>query len=295
MHMNSQRRISPEQKNAFHSNGYVEFPGFFSADLVSILRSISDEMSCEASYILEASRAAGQELSEYANCRRHKLIVVPEASDPSKLCKYEFMIGSNPRFKEFVADYLQPTVSALVGEPTLPFKDKTNEKPPGGGAFRPHQDFTAYQFFKPRFHVNALLSIDTATVANGCVQFATNFAEIVNARPEFVMKSMNGRALLHHNDGGSYHGDIDAQIVEHFSWEPLETSPADLVLFDSFVPHFSHVNRTTSPRRAVFVTFNLASEGSWYDHYYTEKRVNYDDPKFHVSTPTKHRASKNAA
>jgi len=293
--MNSQPRISPEQIRTFHSNGYLKLPGFFSAELVSRLRSISDAMSCEASCILQESWAAGQELSARANCRKRELIVVPEASDPSRVCKYEFMIGSNARFKEFVADHLEPTVSALVGEPTLPFKDKTNEKPAGGGAFRPHQDFTAYQFFKPRFHANALLSIDTATLANGCIQFATNFAEVVNARPDFAIKSIDGRALLNHNDGGLYHGDISAEIVDHLSWQPLEANPADLVLFDSFVPHFSHVNRTAWPRRAVFVTFNLASEGAWYDYYYADKRVNYDDPKFHVSTPTKHGASKNAA
>jgi len=92
--------------------------------------------------------------------------------------------------------------------------------------------------------------------------------------------------LLHSTNGGPNHGDIRPDIAAELDWHPIASTPADLVIFDSFVPHRSDINRSAKPRRAIFVTFNFASQGSPYDEYYADKRLNYDDPKFHVSTPT---------
>jgi hypothetical protein len=281
--------IPREQIDSFCKYGYVLLPGLFPADVVWGLREMSDKMSAQAVSIVESSRAAGVSLSDRAKTRPMELIVVPEESCPAQVCRYEFMIGSDFRFKEFVRDCLQRTVSELVGERVLPFKDKTNEKLPSGGAFGPHQDFAAYRAFKPRYHATALLTIDPANIDNGCVQFATNFDELTTTKPTFVLDTIEGKALLNYNHGAPHHGDIRADITAELNWQPLETSPVDLVVFDSFVPHFSNDNTSSKPRRAIFVTFNRASEGSLYDEYYAEKRSHYDDPKFHISTPTSHR------
>jgi 2-aminoethylphosphonate dioxygenase len=251
-------------------------------------------MSSQAFSILESSRATGVSLLHRAKTDSMELIVVSEESSPTRVCRYEFMIGSDSKFKEFVRNCLECAVSELVGESVLPFKDKTNEKLPGGGAFRPHQDFAAYRAFRPRYHATALLTINPANIGNGCVQFATNFDEIISANPTFVLDTIEGKELLHYNHGGPHHGDIRADITAEFSWQPLQTSPVDLVVFDSFAPHYSDANTSAKPRRAIFVTFNRASEGSLYDEYYSDKRLNYDDPKFHVSTPTSHRGTAGA-
>lgn len=279
-------QITEAQNDLFRHHGYLHLEGSFPRQRVEDLRNLSDEMSSQASAILQAAQATGESLSQRAKTHSLELIVVPEATNPAQVCRYEFMIGGNPRFREFMANYVQPAVSAAVGQAVLPFKDKTNEKLPGGGAFGPHQDFAAYQFFKPRYQVTAQLSIDPATVENGCVQFSSNLEAIVTARPDFVADQVAGKVLLHSNNGGAHHGDIRADIAAELDWQPLESAPADLVIFDSFVPHWSDINRSSRPRRAIFVTFNLASEGTSYDEYYADKRANYDDPKFHVSTPT---------
>jgi hypothetical protein len=283
-------RIPKEQIDSFRKRGYVYFPHFFPAELVSGLREMSDKMSSQAFSILESSRAAGVSLSDRAKTGSVELIVVPEESSPTQVCRYEFMIGSDSKFKEFVRDCLGSAVSELVGESVSPFKDKTNEKLPGGGAFGPHQDFAAYRAFKPRYHATALLTIDPATIPNGCVQFATNFHELIAAKPTFVLDTIEGKALLHYNHGGPHHGDIRADITAELRWQSLQTRPVDLVVFDSFAPHYSSANTSTKSRRAIFVTFNRASDGSLYDEYYVDKRLNYDDPKFHISTPTSHRS-----
>jgi 2-aminoethylphosphonate dioxygenase len=272
----------------FGRQGYVHLPDSLLPEQVQELRKLSDEMSAQALGILQVAHASGESLSHRAMTHPEELIVVPEGTNPGQVCRYECMIGSNSRFREFVERHVLPTVSAAVGPAVLPFKDKTNEKLPGGGAFRPHQDFAAYQFFKPRYQVTAQLGIDPATLENGCVQFATNFEALAAARPDAVAERVEGKILLHSNKGGANHGDVRADIASGLHWQPLESSAADLVIFDSFVPHWSDINRSSRPRRAIFVTFNLASEGSLYDGYYADKRAHYDDPKFHVSTPTSH-------
>jgi ectoine hydroxylase-related dioxygenase (phytanoyl-CoA dioxygenase family) len=282
-------RIHKEQIDCFRKFGYVYLPNFFPADLVCDLREVSDKMSSQALSILESSLAAGESLSDRAKGDPMELIVVPEESCPTQVCRYEFMIGRDSKFKQFVGSCLESAVSELVGESVSPFKDKTNEKLPGGGAFRPHQDFAAYRAFKTRYHATALLTIHPANLANGCVQFATNFDELIAANTAFIMETIHDKALLHYNRGGSHHGDIRVDIAAKLNWQSLQTSPADLLVFDSFVPHYSDANMSAKPRRAIFVTFNRASEGSMYDEYYADKRLNYDDPKFHVSTPTSHR------
>jgi 2-aminoethylphosphonate dioxygenase len=279
-------RPSTAQTEWFRERGYLRLAGLFRAELIKDLRDLSDEMSARALAILQAAQAANESLSRRAQTHPLEPIVVAEASNPGQVCRYEFMIGSNSTFGDFVAAHVRPTVSALVGRAVLPFKDKTNEKLPGGGAFRPHQDFAAYQFFRPHYHVTAQLSVDPATLENGCVQFATNFDALAAARPEAVASRIEGKTLLHSINGGANHGDVRADIAAELRWQPLESTPADLVIFDSFVPHWSDINRSSRPRRAIFVTFNLACDGSMYDEYYAEKRAHYDDPKFHVSTPT---------
>jgi 2-aminoethylphosphonate dioxygenase len=284
--------VTKVQIDSFRQNGYAHLPHFFSPETVHCLRNISDEMSLESFSILKSSLLTGESLSHRAKTYPLELIVVPEADNPRQVCRYEFMVGSSFTFKSFVASYIEPTIAKLVGRTVVPFKDKTNEKLPGAGAFRPHQDFTAYQFFKPRYYVTALLSIDPATLVNGCVQFAINLAELVAKKPSVVAEIIEGKPLLHYKNGGLNHGDIRPDIEADLHWQPFQSSPFDLVVFDSFVPHYSEVNRSAESRRAVFVTFNLASEGLLYGEYYADKRVNYDDPKFHVSTPTSHAASR---
>jgi ectoine hydroxylase-related dioxygenase (phytanoyl-CoA dioxygenase family) len=243
-------------------------------------------MSASAAAILAECNRHGQSPAERASQHLDELIVVPEASDPSKVCRYEYMIGSSPAFREFTERLVGPVMSLLLNEPVVPFKDKTNEKLPGGGGFGPHQDFVAYQHFGPRYNVTALITINAATRQNGCIQFAENFAELIRNRPSFIKSTVDGRHILKHKEGGENHGDLAEEIAKHVVWSEVETDPSDLVVFDSFIPHCSKPNMSEAQRRAIFVTFNKLREGSWYDRYYAEKRLKYHDPKFHVSTPT---------
>jgi ectoine hydroxylase-related dioxygenase (phytanoyl-CoA dioxygenase family) len=284
----SGRKPSEEHLDFFQRQGYVVLRGFFASRSVQSVQEISENMSASAAAILAECNRHGQSPAERAFQHLDELIVVPEASDPSKVCRYEYMIGSSPAFRDFTERLIGPMIGLLLNEPVVPFKDKTNEKLPGGGGFGPHQDFVAYQHFGPRYNATALITINAATQQNGCLQFAQNFPELIANEPDFVKSIADGRPILNHEEGGENHGDLEEDIAKRVVWSVVETDPSDLVVFDSFIPHRSEPNMSETQRRAIFVTFNRLREGRWYDRYYAEKRSRYHDPKFHVSTPTRH-------
>ena len=277
--------VDPDARRAFEKDGFVTLRNFFRPDEVHTIRSAALSLSTTAQAILERALVEGVSLSELARNEPGSLIVVPEADNSRQVCRFEFLLGADPQFARAVLKRLRPVMQALHGEPFVSFKDKENEKHPGGGAFRPHQDYAAYQSFGPRYNATAMLSIDSQTSSNGCLQFATNWMEV--ARDAMNVRDwVDGRPLFHFHSGGPSNGDIRQDISDRLTWVEVETTPADLVVFDSFVPHKSATNSTANSRRAMFMTFSAAREGNWYEKYYHDKRQNYGDPKFHVSTPT---------
>jgi len=283
--------VPDDQILSFQRRGYSIIRDHFDQAAVRRLRAVSDELAQRALAILEQCERDGISPAIVAATRPKELIVVQEAEDPRMVCRYEYMIGCSPVFSKIIETAVRPAVTSMLGEAASVFKDKTNEKLPGGGAFGPHQDFVAYQHFGPRYNVTALISIHPSTAENGCVQFATNFLELTTRRPDFVSSTIGGRHILHHEIGGRNNGDILPEIAAHLEWDEVEVGPQDLVVFDSFVPHYSKPNLSSLPRRAVFVTFNGEREGQWYERYYKDKRANYHNPKFHISTPTVHRTT----
>jgi ectoine hydroxylase-related dioxygenase (phytanoyl-CoA dioxygenase family) len=145
---------------------------------------------------------------------------------------------------------LSDWTAALMGGPVVLFKEKINFKMPGGPGFKAHQDQQAgWTRYAPLF-VTALVTIDPATIENGCL-------EMVPGR---------------HREG---------LIGEE--WSPLDetglavhavpTAPGDVIFFDSYAPHLSKPNFTNLPRRLLYLTYNLASEGDWRAQYYAEKHA----------------------
>ena len=257
-------RIGREEREIFRRESVVVLRNFFSAEDVAGLNNMSRAMGDEAATQLALAKQAGQSPAELARRNRTQLIVVPEAANDRQVCRFEYLQGAHPAFRAFVAKRIAPVIEGLAGEAFVPFKDKENEKHPGGGAFGAHQDFTAYQAFGPRYNITAMLTIDPATRANGCLEFAQGWKERARVSEGWVASWVEDRPLLRFNDGDPKHGDIVAEIENALDWQIVETNPGDLVLFNSFVPHRSGPNRSDASRRAMFLTFNAAREGNWY-------------------------------
>ena len=148
---------------------------------------------------------------------------------------------------------LMACLEELLGERPVLFKEKLNFKLPGGSGFAPHQDAPAFTSFRQTYHVTLLLSADVMTPENGCL-------EMVDACTE--------ARLLPQADDGTLREDVVAGLA----WRPLPTAAGDVVLFDSYVPHRSGKNRGAEPRRALYVTYNRASEGDRREEYFALKR-----------------------
>ncbi len=140
----------------------------------------------------------------------------------------------------------------LMGGEVVLFKEKINFKMPGGPGFKAHQDQQAgWTRYAPLF-VTVLVTIDPATVENGCL-------EIVPGR---------------HREGliGDEWNPLDESRL---SLQSVPTTPGDAMFFDSFVPHASKPNFTNVPRRLLYLTYNLASAGDHRAQYYADKHATF--------------------
>ena len=280
-----------EQKLFFQKNGYLWIKDFFSQEQVDRLQRWADDIHCSAQNLLTLTQNNGPSLTYLQQTIPGVLIVVPELRDPSQVCRAEDMLSCYPDFYNFITGSVTSYISQLLEEPYVMFKDKINFKWPGGGAFTPHQDFPAYELFAPREHVTAMVSIDPATLENGCLHVAQNWRESFANDPIIDAELLQaGRAVLPYVEGGSNHGSIQPQYCAKIHWLALETSPRDLVLINSFLPHYSEPNKSKNPRRAMFFTHNRLEEGDFRQIYYQTKRNDPDNPVFHFATPTKARS-----
>jgi hypothetical protein len=155
----------------------------------------------------------------------------------------------------FDGDLLLGRAGDLLGEPAVLFKDKINFKLPGGGGFTPHQDQQAGWSTYASLFLTALVAIDEATPANGCLELAAG----------------------HHTRGliGREWAPLSEAELRGVEFHPCPAAPGDAVFFDSFVPHRSAPNLTDEPRRVLYVTYNRLAEGDHRARYYADKRRSY--------------------
>jgi ectoine hydroxylase-related dioxygenase (phytanoyl-CoA dioxygenase family) len=218
-------------------------------------------------------------------------VFVPEVDSPSQLCRMEYLAGSS----SYIAITLVPLLAAackhLLGRSVLLFKDKCNFKNPGGGPYPPHQDIAAYRHFPPTYYLTAALMLDDTTRENGCLEFAQDYLSACDGAC-ILATPLGNFPILPHYLGGPQNGNITEEAVRQLHWTPQEASAGDVILLDAFVPHRSAANGTLHRRQILFFTFNLSTEGDHYEVYYMQKKSDPDNPIFHVSTPSLHRAQR---
>lgn len=156
-------------------------------------------------------------------------------------------------FERLVHGRLKAAVEALLGEPAVVFKDKINYKMAGGAGFEPHQDQQAgWSIYAPLF-ITALVSIDPATLQNGCLEIADS--------PRFS-------GLI-----GEEWKPLTAEQMAGFALVPIPCEPGDVIFFDSYTPHGSKPNRSDSARRLLYLTYNAARHGDHRARYFAAKRA----------------------
>lgn len=170
----------------------------------------------------------------------------------SALCRSENLIPFHDGLRRLLTAGTMPeTATALLGEPAVLYKEKVNYKLPGGAGYAPHQDAPAYPFVDT--HVSCMVAIDDATEANGCLEVASGqHAEVLPT-----------------DDRGRIRGDVATTL----RWEPVEVRAGQALWFHSRTPHRSGPNRSDRPRRALYPTYNAASQGDLRADYYRRKRT----------------------
>jgi len=149
---------------------------------------------------------------------------------------------------------LKAPVAQLLEEPAVLFKEKINFKMSGGDGFKPHQDSQAGWDYYADFFINVLVSIDEASVENGCLELCAG----------------------HHNRGLFKPWEpISEDDLAGMDFESSPTNPGDVVFFDCFAPHRSEPNLTETTRRIYYATYNRASDGDHMAQYYIDKYKNY--------------------
>ena len=167
-----------------------------------------------------------------------------------RICRTENFVPCHAQLRQLLTSGpIIEIASALLGEPALLYKEKINYKLAGGAGYAPHQDAPAYRFVET--HVSCMIAIDDSLVENGCL-------EVVSGRHQRLL-AMNER------------GCITDDQVRSMVWQPVELKAGDVLWFHSLTPHRSGPNLSSCDRRAMYPTFNAASEGNLRDAYYEQK------------------------
>jgi ectoine hydroxylase-related dioxygenase (phytanoyl-CoA dioxygenase family) len=287
--MISRLQQDQQQQQQFLEQGYILLADGLNHQAMQALENSNQRMYQQAENILAQVAKSKQPLPEYYREAVNELIVVPEKEDPRKVCRYEYLRASNSYIADQLVPLLQQHIESLSGEKFVLFKDKCNAKNPGGGAFEPHQDVIAYDKFAPNYHITVAIFLDQSTLKNGCLHFPLNYRDDLRG---LDLKNVTTRAgilpVLPSEKSAEKNGNICQQVTELINWQALEAKPGDIVIFDSYVPHFSFENNSKYPRRAMFFTFNAAADGDYYEQYYQMKHREFDNPAFHIATPTSH-------
>ena len=231
--------LSADQIEKFRNDGYLVIPGLFSSDEMVRICAWVDETQTWP----EESGGAWMYFEQTEDGRR-------------QLNRMEKVLAFHDGLRELaMGRRMRGVCSQLFGEPAVLFKDKINFKLPGGGGFDAHQDVQAGWARYGSLHITAVISVDQATRANGCLEMARDFHK--------------------HRLIGREWEPLTEEDLADVQFEFLEAQPGDGVFFDSFIPHRSEPNHTDQSRRVLYVTFGKASEGEQMDKYYADKFESY--------------------
>ena len=243
--------LSPDQVEEFSQNGYLIVKGLFDHQAMTEMTNWANEVQqwpeVPGKYMMyfEQSTISGQRI----------------------LSRLENFLAYHHGFKQLTqGPKMQGVVSQLFGEPAILFKDKINFKLPGSAGFTPHQDVQAGWATYGSLHITALISIDPASIENGCLEIAGGF---------------HNRGLI-----GDEWAPLNDQSMQDMTFIYAETQPGDAIFFYSFSPHKSIPNTTQASRRILYITYGKASEGDHLAQYYADKRKNY--PPDIERDPNKH-------
>lgn len=160
--------------------------------------------------------------------------------------KLEPISDLSPIFRELAfSPEITGPVSAIFGEPVELFEDKLNLKLPGGSPYPWHQDWVCCWRAHTDQLVTCFIYLDDADAANGCLQV--------------VPGSHLGKPILPFRPGSRF--EVDPASVDLGKVVPVPLKAGEMIFFDPYLLHYSDLNRSRTPRRAIIYTYHPARLG----------------------------------
>lgn len=225
--------------NIYQINGFVNLKGYLNEKQKESLKRYTQELS-------DMPETSGKWMNYYETRNNKRL-----------LSRMENIIDYHSELKGFEAMVLRPIATRFMNDDVSLFKEKINFKLPGGGAFAHHQDFPAWSELPPTRYITIGVPVDKMTPENGYLIMAPKI----------------------HHEKVNYHHPITNQIsnknINSWEWIPIEADLGDIIVFDSYTPHYSKDNLTDKSRRIYYFTYNIMNEGCYRDQYFKNKREKF--------------------
>ncbi|KAJ5150339.1 uncharacterized protein N7482_010797 [Penicillium canariense] len=229
--------LTAEQLQSFQESGYLLVRGFFSPQETKLLQQWAQEVH-------DLPRTPDVPWMPYEEVNGHGQRV---------LCRTENFANSHPGFNSFLrGERATSTLKQLAGEEMFLFKEKINYKLAGSGGFEPHIDANAYTHVKNIKHLTILAAVDDMNAANGGL-------DVVNGSHRMEVPLGSDRCIEH-------------TWVDSQTWTPCDLQPGDILIFGSYLAHRSGANTSPKDRRAIYATYNCATEGNLHDQYYADRQ-----------------------
>lgn len=223
----------------YQRQGFLTAPAVFSAGQLEALRAESDRVL----------KLIGGEAERYA--KRIEWEVDHLAPEERRgmdrvIRKLEPVSDLSPIFAEFAfhPGVVSPMMQILDGPVEL-FEDKLNLKLPGGSPYPWHQDWVCCWRAHTDQLVTCFIYLDDADEVNGCLWV--------------VPGSHIGKPMCPFKPGSRF--EIDPAFVDQDKAIPVPLKAGEMIFFDPYLLHYSDLNRSNSPRRAIIYTYNPASLG----------------------------------
>ncbi len=234
--MTAQLQVNVEQ---FWHDGYLTAPSVLSADQLV-------QMRAEADRLLQLFSSHPERYPRRIQWEKNYLADDQQAGMEHTIRKLEPISDLSPIFAELAyADAITGPVSAIFGEPVEVFEDKLNLKLPGGSPYPWHQDWNCCW----RAHTDELITcfiyLDDADEHNGCLQV--------------IPGSQQGRPRYPFKPGGRF--EVDPACIDPQKIVPVPLKAGEMIFFDAYLLHYSDLNRSQTPRRAIIYTYNPARMG----------------------------------
>ena len=226
----------------FNQNGYVLLKDYFTQKQADNIVDFANEL-------------------ETWDEQAFKWMIYFEKNNNKLKSRLENFLKYYPRLNNFFINNIHPLAEKIYGAPLNLFKEKMNWKNPNGKGFKPHQDQPAWTDFKPDKYVTIAIFANNSTEQNGCLEFGR------------FLNNIKSTEICEYDKNTT--GQLKQEIIDNLIWSKITTTPRDVLIFDSYVPHRSGDNNTTESRRILYFTFNEFKFGNFYDAYLIKKREEF--------------------